>query len=104
MSERIMPKIISATEASNNFGNLVDEAALGKSYFVITRMGKAKAVVLGVKQYRDMLEELEMLEEQENPEIQKALKEAVEDVELGRTMSLEELDAKLGFTDDELNT
>jgi prevent-host-death family protein len=101
--ERIMPKIISATEASNNFGNLVDEAAQGKSYFVITRMGKAKAVVLGVDQYRDMLEELEIVEEQENPEVQKMLKEALDDVELGRTMSLEELDRELGFTDDELN-
>jgi prevent-host-death family protein len=98
-----MPKIISATEASNNFGNLVDEAAQGKSYFVITRMGKAKAVVLGVDQYRDMLEELEIVEEQENPEIQKMLKAALEDVELGRTMSLEELDKELGFTDDELS-
>jgi prevent-host-death family protein len=98
-----MPKIISATEASNNFGNLVDEAAQGKSYFVITRMGKAKAVVLGVDQYRDMLEELEIIEEQENPEVQKRLKEALEDVELGRTMSLEELDKELGFADDELN-
>ena len=103
MVERIMPKIISATEASNNFGNLVDEAAQGKSYFVITRMGKAKAVVLGVDQYRDMLEELEIVEEQENPEVQKMLKEALEDVELGRTMSLEELDKELGFTNDELN-
>ena len=103
MVERIMPKVISATEASNNFGNLVDEAAQGKSYFVITRMGKAKAVVLGVDQYREMLEELEIVEEQENPEVQKMLQEALEDVELGRTMSLEELDKKLGFTDDELN-
>jgi prevent-host-death family protein len=101
--ERIMPKVISATEASNNFGNLVDEAAQGKSYFVITRMGKAKAVVLGVEQYREMLEELEIVEEQANPEVQEMLKEALEDVELGRTMSLEELDRELGFTDDELN-
>src|SRR3990172_7494456 len=99
-----MPKIISATEASNNFGNLVDEAAQGKSYFVITRMGKAKAVVLGVEQYRDMLEELEIIQEQEDSEIQKALKEAVEDVELGRILSLEELDKELGFTDEELGT
>lgn len=104
MSKRIMPKIISATEASNNFGNLVDEAAMGKSYFVITRMGKAKAIVLGVKQYRDMLEELEMVEEQEDPDVQKALQEAVEDVELGRTLSLEELDRELGLTDEDLKT
>src|SRR5919108_1813413 len=83
LADRIMPKVISATEASNNFGNLIDEAAQGKSYFVITRMGKAKAVVLGVEQYRDILEELEIAQEQEDPEVQKALKEALEDVELG---------------------
>src|SRR6266540_2791200 len=101
-TERPMPKIISATEASNNFGNLVDEAAQGKSYFVITRMGKAKAVVIGVEQYREMLEELEIVEDQEDPEVQKALQEAFEDVELGRTMSLEELDRELGFSEEEL--
>ncbi len=101
-TERPMPKIISATEASNNFGNLVDEAAQGKSYFVITRMGKAKAVVLGVEQYREMLEELEIAQEQEDPEVQNALNEAFEDVELGRTMSLEELDRELGFSEEEL--
>jgi len=102
--EIITPKIISATEASNNFGNLVDEAAQGKSYFVITRMGKARAVVLGVDQYRDMLEELEIVQEQEDSEVQKALKEAMEDVELGRVMSLEELDRELGFTNEEFGS
>ncbi len=99
-----MPKVISATEASNNFGNLIDEAAQGKSYFVITRMGKARAVVLGVEQYRDILEELEIIQEQENPRVQKALKEAFKDVELGRTMSLEELDKELGFTEEEIGS
>jgi prevent-host-death family protein len=99
-----MPKIISATEASNNFGSVIDEAAQGKSYFVITRMGKAKAVVLGVEQYRELLEELEINQEQEDPEVQNALKEAQEDIKLGRTVSLEELDRELGFSDEELGS
>lgn len=102
MAERPMPKVISATEASNNFGTLIDEAAQGKSYFVITRMGKAKAVVLGVEQYKDILEELEINLEQESPEVQEALKEARRDVELGKTLSLEELDKELGLTKEEL--
>jgi prevent-host-death family protein len=104
LAERIMPKIISATEASNNFGSVIDEAAQGKSYFVITRMGKAKAVVLGVEQYRELLEELEINQEQEDPEVQNALKEAQEDIKLGRTVSLEELDRELGFSDEELGS
>jgi prevent-host-death family protein len=96
------PKVISATEASNNFGSVIDEAAQGRSYFLITRMGKAKAVVLGVEQYRELLEELEIHREQEDLVVQEALKEARKEVELGRTISLEELDRELGFTDEEL--
>jgi prevent-host-death family protein len=55
LADKPMPKVISATDASNNFGSLIDEASQGKSFFVITRMGKAKAVVLGVEQYKELL-------------------------------------------------
>ena len=101
MVERPVPKVISATNASNNFGSLIDEAARGRSYFVITRMGKAKAVVLGVQQYQELMEQLEITQEQEDPKFQKALKEAGEDYELGRTMSVDELDRELGFREEE---
>lgn len=102
MAERIMPKIISATQASNNFGSLIDEAAQGKSYFVITRMGKAKAVVLGVEQYRELMDELEIIQEQDDVDFQGTLSEARRDIELGRTVTLDELDKELGITDDDL--
>ena len=104
MVERITPKIITATEASNSFGSLIDEASRGKSFFVITRMGKAKAVVLGVEQYKELLEELEAIAEQEDPQIQKALEDARQDIEIGRTISLKELDQELGFTEEELSS
>ncbi len=104
MAVSLTPKVISATEASNNFGSLIDEASQGKTYFVVTRMGKAKAVVLGVDQYRELLEVLEINREQEDPAIQVALKEARNDVELGRTVSLDELDQELGFTEEELSS
>jgi prevent-host-death family protein len=97
-----MPKVISATNASNNFGSVIDEAARGRSYFVVTRLGKAKAVVIGIHQYQELMEELEISLEQEDPKFQKALKEAGEDYELGQTMSLEQLDRELGFTEEEL--
>jgi prevent-host-death family protein len=102
--ERPVPKVISATEASNNFGSVIDEAAQGKSFFVITRMGKARAVVLGVEQYTELMEELEINQEQEDPEVQEALKEAQQDINLGRIVSLEELDKELGFIDEELGS
>ncbi len=83
---------------------MIDEAARGRSFFVITRMGKAKAVVLGVQQYQELIEELKISQEQENPKLQRALKEAREDYELGRTLSLEELDRELGFTEEDLSS
>ena len=102
MADQPTPKVISATEASNNFGSMIDEAARGRSFFVVTRMGKARAVVLGLEQYRDLLEELEIKGEENDPEFQAALAEAKKDFELGRSLSLEELDKEFGFTKDEL--
>lgn len=104
MAEKPSPKVISATEASNNFGSLIDQAARSGRLFVITRMGKAKAVVMGLNQYRELLEALEINAEQEDPEFQAALREADEDLRLGRTLTLDELDKELGFTEEELNS
>ena len=104
LSEHPLPKVISATDASNSFGSLIDEAAQGKSYFVITRLGKPKAVVLGAEQYKELIEEVEIAQEQEDTGVQRALKEAREDIELGRTLSLEELDKVLGLTEVELGS
>lgn len=92
-----MPKVISATEAANKFGGLVEEAAQGRSLFVITRMGKAQAVVLGMDRYKEIIEELEIAEEEKNPELRAVLEEARKDVELGRVMSEEEFNKEFGF-------
>ena len=103
MADKPIPKVISATEASNKFGGMVDEAARGLSMFVITRLGKARAVILGIDQYRELLDELEIIHEQNDPEIKAALEEAGKDFELGHTVTLEELDKELGFTEEELS-
>jgi PHD/YefM family antitoxin component YafN of YafNO toxin-antitoxin module len=67
-------------------------------------MGKAKAVVLGVEQYKELMEELEIIQEQEDPKVQEALQEARRDFELGKTITLDELDKELGITKDELGS
>lgn len=102
MEDKPTPKVITSTDASNNFGSMIEEAAGGRSYFVVTRMGKARAVVLGLEQYRELLEDLEIKGEQNDPEVQTALSEAKKDFELGRTISLDELDKEFGFTQGEL--
>jgi prevent-host-death family protein len=103
MANHPAPRTISATEAANNFGRLIDEAARGISQFVVTRMGRPRAVVIGIDQYLELMDALETFEEQNDPEFMAGLAEAREDIRLGRTYTLEELDRLMGFTEDELN-
>jgi prevent-host-death family protein len=96
------PKTISATEASNRFGTMIDEASRGRSLFVVTRMGRPQAVVLGMDQYRELIERLETVDELKDKEYLASIAEAREDIKVGRTLNLEELDKELGFTEEEL--
>jgi prevent-host-death family protein len=102
MASHPKSKTITATEASNHFGSLINEAAQGKSLFVVTRMGDPQAVVIGIEQYRDLLDALDAIEEANDPVMRAAIDEAYEDIRLGRTLTVEELDEALGFTFDEI--
>ena len=99
-----MSKTITSTEASNHFGSMVDEAAQGRSLFIITRLGRPRAVMLGVDQYREILEELETVQELKDKDYLAGIVEAREDIRLGRTLTLEELDKELGFAEEELSS
>jgi len=89
------PKEITATDAANHFGVLLDEVAKKASHYVITRLGRPKAVMLSIDEYREILEILETLEELQDQEYMAGIREAREDIALGRTMTLEELEEKL---------
>ena len=95
-------KTITATEASNNFGRMIDEAAQGRNLFIVTRMGHPRAIVLGVEQYRELMEELETIQELNDEAYMAGIAEAREEIALGRTLTLEELDAELGLSGPEL--
>ena len=102
MANNPKPKTITATEASNHFGTMIDEAARGRSLFVVTRMGRPQAVVLGMDQYQELIELLETADELKDKEYLASVAEAREDVRVGRTLSLEELDREFDFTAEEL--
>ena len=102
MANNPVPKTISATEASNRFGTMIDEAARGRSLFVVTRMGRPQAVVLGMDQYQELIELLETVDDLEDKEYLSSIAEAREDIRVGRILSLEELDKELGFSAEEL--
>lgn len=92
------PREITATEASNHFGALLDEVAGKAGHYLITRLGRPRAVILSIDEYREILEILETLEELEDQEFLDGIREAREDVALGRTMTLEELEERLGLS------
>lgn len=99
MTDKPIPKTITATEASNNFGRMMSEVADGSSLFVVTRMGRPLGVVIGVEQYRQLLDELETVQERGDASFMAAITEAREDIQLGRTLTLDELDEELEFTE-----
>jgi prevent-host-death family protein len=92
------PREITATDASNHFGALLDDVAGKVGHYLITRLGRPRAVMLSIDEYREILEILETLEELEDEEYMAGIREAREDIALGRTMTLEELDEKLGLS------
>lgn len=95
--QTVIKKTISSTEASNRFGTMLSEAASGKSLFVVTRMGKPQGVFLGVDQFREMLEMIETFEELHDVRYMQGIFEAREEIQLGETLTLDDLDRALGL-------
>ena len=95
---RTTPREITATDASNHFGALLDEVAGKVGHYLITRLGRPRAVMLSIDEYREILEILETLEELDDEEYMAGIREAREDIALGTTMTLDELEEKLGLS------
>jgi prevent-host-death family protein len=92
------PREITATDAANHFGALLDEVAGKAGHYLITRLGRPRAVMVSIDEYREILEILETVEELEDEEYLAGIREAREDIALGRTMTLEELEERVGLS------
>lgn len=89
------PREITSTDAANHFGALLDEVAAKAGPYLITRLGRPRAVMISIDEYREILNILETLEELEDKEYMAGVGEAREDIALGRTLTLEELEEKV---------
>jgi prevent-host-death family protein len=69
--------------ARTQLGSLLKQVANRKARFVITKNGNPTAVLLGIADFDDMLEELD-------PEFQKSLKVAAKEYRAGKAVSLRE--------------
>jgi prevent-host-death family protein len=69
--------------ARTQLGSILRQVAENKARFVITKSGKPTAVLLDVKDFDDLLEEVD-------PDFQKSLKVAAKEFQAGRSITLKE--------------
>jgi antitoxin YefM len=86
--ERTTTKVVSAFKARQNLGQILDEARYQGSRFLVERAGKPMAVVVGIEEWESILETLAELND---PEYLDSIREARREIELGQTLTLDEL-------------
>ena len=84
-----VPKTINAFTARTHLGRIITLASEGQR-FVLTKKGKPKVVILGVEDFQDLLE---VAAEQQDKELQKALRQSVRQYKRGEVSSLAALQA-----------
>jgi prevent-host-death family protein len=84
-----MPKVINAFTARTHLGQLIKQASEGER-FILTKKGRPKVVILGVDDFEDLLE---VAAEQEDKELQRALRDSMRQYKRGGVSSLEALRA-----------
>jgi len=87
-----MTKVIPAFKARQHFGQLLEEARYQGLRFVVERAGKPMAVVIGIEDWEHILETLAELND---PDYLASIKEARHEIELGHTLTLDELKEEL---------
>lgn len=83
-----LPTIIPASEARSNFYDLLDEVSVTSRRFIITKRGRAKAVVLSPEEVESWEETIEIMSDKK---LMKSIREGEEDIRKGRVTSLDDL-------------
>lgn len=84
------PKIVNAFTARTHLGRLIRQVSEKGETYILTKKGKPKVVIVGVKEFEDLLE---ILAEERDREFQKALKESAAQIKRGEVSSLAALRA-----------
>ena len=79
--KNVMPVMIPAAIARTQLGSLLKQVTSRKARFVITKSGKPTAVLLGVEDFDDIIEELD-------PVFQKSLQVAAAEYKAGKAITL----------------
>ena len=81
-------KTMPLSEVRRTLPKLVSESGRRLDRTIITRKGKAEAVLMGMEEYESWVETLEIIS---RPETLKALREGIADLKAGRVSSFEEV-------------
>ena len=90
-----MTTTIPALKLRRKLGEVLEKVAREKERFVIEKAGIPLAILLEIHEYENLLDALEILAEQADPEFQKQLKEGWEEYKAGKARPLEEVLASL---------
>lgn len=84
------PKAINAFTARTHLGRLIKQVSEKGETYVLTKKGKPKVVMVGIREYEDLLE---ILAEERDREFRRALEESAAQIKRGEVSSLAALRA-----------
>lgn len=90
-----LKNVISITNARNNLFKITDQAKNNGTYFTLTQRGEPKAVIMSADEFDSWRETLDVM--RDFPNLDKDIKEAMEDYKRGDFVTLEEILAEEGF-------
>lgn len=87
-----LPTVIPASQARSNFYDMLEEVSKTFRRFVITRRGRAEAVVLNPEEVESWEETMEIMS---NKKLMRDIKKGQEDFRKGKFFTLDEIEKKL---------
>lgn len=87
-----LPTIIPASQARSNFYDLLDEVSKTFKRFIITKHGRAQAVILSPEEVESLEETNEILADKR---LMRSLRQGEEDIKKGRYITLEQFKKEL---------
>ena len=86
-----MPKKIKAAEARIKFGEVIDTARYAHNQYLVTKAGKPMVVILGIEDYKDMIDMIDTMAEQLDPKFQEELKTSRKEYEEKKVGTIEDI-------------
>ncbi len=86
-----LPKAVDATTAKNKLGELLDKAHFAEVPLLVTKRREPWAVILGIDAYEDLLDQLDTMAEQMDPQFQKSLQQSMEEYKRGDFGTMEDI-------------